>query len=73
MNALETVRKWLEAFPQSGVLSGFQVDYTDKIPGTGGIMPDGLVEVRRSRDIVRGYYHYQPVQFRPVLRFGESS
>lgn len=52
MNALETVRKWLEAFPQSGVLSGFQVDYTDKIPGTGGIMPDGLVEVRRSRDIV---------------------
>ena len=43
MNALETVRKWLEAFPQSGVLSGFQVDYTDKIPGTGGIMPDGLV------------------------------
>ena len=52
MNALETVRKWLEAFPQSGVLSGFQVDYTDKIPGTGGIMPDGLVKVRRSRDIV---------------------
>ncbi len=52
MNALETVRKWLEAFPQSGVLSGFQVDYTDKIPGTGGIMPDGLVEVRRSRDTI---------------------
>ena len=52
MNALETVRKWLEAFPQSGVLSGFQVDYTDKIPGTGGIMPDGRGERRRRLEVV---------------------
>ncbi len=52
MNALETVKKWLSTFPQFGVLSEFQVDYTDKIPGTGGILPDGLVEVSRKRDIV---------------------
>ena len=52
MNALETVKKWLSTFPQFGVLSEFQVDYTDKIPSTGGILPDGLVEVSRKRDIV---------------------
>lgn len=52
MNALETVRDWLTTFPQFNVLTGFQVDYTDKIPSTGGILPDGLVEVSRRRDIV---------------------
>lgn len=52
MNALETVRDWLTTFPQSSVLTGFSVDYTDKIPSTGGILPDGLVELNRSRDIV---------------------
>lgn len=43
MNALETVRDWLTTFPQSSVLTGFSVDYTDKIPSTGSILPDGLV------------------------------
>lgn len=52
MNALETVRDWLATFPQFNVLTGFQVDYTDKIPSTGGILPDGLVELSRRRDIV---------------------
>ena len=48
MNTLETVRSWLATFPQFDVLSGFQVDFTDKIPCTGGILPDGLVEVSRK-------------------------
>ena len=52
MNTLETVRSWLATFPQFDVLSGFQVDFTDKSPCTGGILPDGLVEVSRKRDIV---------------------
>lgn len=52
MNALETVRDWLTTFPQFNVLTGFQVDYTDKIPSTGGILPDGLVELSRRQDIV---------------------
>lgn len=52
MNALETVRSWLTAFPQSDKLADFQVDYTDKVPSTGGLLPDGLVEISRSRDIV---------------------
>lgn len=51
MTALEKVQDWLETFPKADSLSGFHVDYTDKIPGNGGIMPDGLVEVSRKRDI----------------------
>lgn len=51
MNALETVRHWLATFPQFDILTGFQVDYTDKIPSTGGILPDGLVEMARTRSI----------------------
>lgn len=66
MNALETVRGWLADFPQYNVLSGFQVDYTDKIPNTGGILPDGLVEVSRKRDCWQ-YHNHQPVQLWPVL------
>lgn len=52
MTALEKIRTWLETFPRSDVLTGFQVDYTDQVPGNGGILPDGLVEVSRRRDIV---------------------
>lgn len=52
MNALETVRDWLTAFPQFDKLADFQVDYTDKVPSTGGILPGGLVEMSRSRDIM---------------------
>lgn len=52
MNALETVRDWLTTFPRFNVLTDFQVDYTDKVPGTGSILPDGLVEVSRRQDIV---------------------
>lgn len=51
MTALEKVQDWLETFPKADALAGFHVDYTDKIPGNGGIMPDGLVEVSRKRDI----------------------
>lgn len=52
MNALETVKKWLETYPGYDILSAFQVDYTDQIPANGGIFPAGLVEVSRTEDIV---------------------
>jgi hypothetical protein len=51
MTALEQVKEWLATFPQFDILTNFRVDYTDKVPGTGGILPDGLVEVSRRRDI----------------------
>ena len=52
MNALETVKKWLETYPGYDILSTFQVDYTNQIPANGGIFPAGLVEVSRTEDIV---------------------
>lgn len=54
MNALEKVQAWLKTFPKAESLEGFHVDYTDKVPGNVGILPDGLVEVRRKKDIT-GY------------------
>ena len=51
MNALEKVRNWLAKFPGHDILGQFQVDYTDQVPGYGGVFPSGLVEVERKRDI----------------------
>lgn len=52
MNILETLCTWLKTFPNFDILSNFQVDYTDKLPGSAGVFPDGLVEIKRSRDIM---------------------
>lgn len=52
MNTLETLRAWLQTYPGFDILSNFQVDYTDKLPGSAGVFQDGFVEVNRSRDIV---------------------
>ena len=52
MTALETVKHWLAAYPGYDILGNFFVDYTDQIPNNGGIFPAGLVEVRRTEDIL---------------------
>jgi hypothetical protein len=52
MSAIDKIRDWLAAFPDYHKLSGFKVDYTDKIPNNGGIFPSGLVEISRSADIM---------------------
>ena len=52
MTALETIRAWIAEYPDFDILSAFQVDYTDQIPANGGIFPSGLVEVRRTEDIL---------------------
>ncbi len=52
MTALETIRKWISAYPGYDILHDFQVDYTDQIPGNGGMYPSGLVEVDRRKDIM---------------------
>ena len=52
MTALEKVRAWIATFPDFDILSSFQVDYADQAaPNNGGIIPNGLVEVERRRDI----------------------
>ena len=52
VTALEKIRDWIAEYPNFNVLSTFQVDYTDQIPANGGIFPSGLVEVRRTEDIL---------------------
>jgi len=51
MNALEKIREWVKTYPGFGILNDFQIDYTDQVPNTAGMFPDGLVEVSRRRDI----------------------
>lgn len=51
MTALETIRKWISSFPGYDILRDFQVDYTDQVPGNGGVYPSGLEEVERRKDI----------------------
>lgn len=52
MNTLDTLREWLKTYPDFDILDNFNVDYTDKLPGSAGVFPDGLVEIKRSRDIM---------------------
>jgi len=52
VNTLVTLREWLKTYPDFDILDNFQVDYTDKLPGSAGVFPDGLVEIKRSKDIM---------------------
>lgn len=52
MTALERIRAWIASYPGYDILGTFQVDYTDRIPTSGGIFPSGLVEIRRTEDIL---------------------
>ena len=52
MTALEKIRAWIATYPGYDILSGFHVDYTDQIPGNGGVFPSGLVEIERRKDIM---------------------
>ena len=52
MTALEKIRAWIATYPGYDILSGFHVDYTDQIPGNGGVFPSGLVEIARAEDIL---------------------
>lgn len=52
MTALETMRAFVESFPDFDVLSRFDIDYTDKVPNSAGLFPAGLVEIRRQPDVL---------------------
>lgn len=51
MTPLELMREWLKSYPGAERLADFQVDYTDQVPGTAGLFPAGLVEIKRKTDI----------------------
>lgn len=52
MSDLERLREWISTFPGYDILSKFCVDYTDQIPCNGGIFPSGLVEIKRTSDVL---------------------
>lgn len=51
MTALQKIREWITTFPQYSELREFSVDFTAAEPGNGGIMPGGVAELSRKRDI----------------------
>lgn len=51
MTNLEKIKNWISTYSGYDVLSDFQVDYTNDVPGFAGIFPSGLVEVNRKQDI----------------------
>lgn len=63
MSDLEKIKTWIATFPGYDILGSFDVDYTDKIPSSGGIFPSGLMEIFRKTDIfgdvtVRNQYNF---------------
>ena len=52
MTALEKIREFVSSYPGADILQEFRVDFTDQIPANGGIFPAGLVEVKRTTDIL---------------------
>lgn len=56
VSELEIIRHWISTFPgpypNENILDQFSIDFTDKIPSTGGIFPSGLVEISRTKDIL---------------------
>ena len=63
MSELDKIRSWISTYPGFDILNQFDVDFTDKIPSSGGIFPSGLIEISRTRDIlgnveVRNQYNF---------------
>lgn len=50
--ALEKVKAFVASFPGADVLAELAIDYADRIPDTAGLFPSGLVEVRRTPDVL---------------------
>lgn len=51
MSDLERLINWLTGYAGHDILGEYHVDYTDKVPSSGAVFPQGLVEIRRREDI----------------------
>lgn len=52
LTALETMREFVQSYSDADVLAVLDIDYTDKVPNAAGLFPSGLVELRRSTDLL---------------------
>lgn len=50
--ALETMREFIQSYPNADILDSLHIDYTDHVPNMGGLFPAGLVETARRRFIL---------------------
>ena len=69
---LDRVQEWIATYPGHDILNQFSVDYTDKIPGTGGIFPNGTVEIARTPDILGNVHVVNQYNFGLFYRFQKS-
>ena len=49
---LEKMRAFVGSFPGADALAFLAIDYADRVPNTAGLFPGGLVEVRRTTDLL---------------------
>lgn len=49
---LGKMREFIASFPDYDILSQLTIDFTDHVPDCAGLFPSGLVELRRTTDIV---------------------
>ena len=69
---LDKVKNWISKYPGHNILSQFSFDYTDKVPNTGGIFPNGLVEVERKSDIIGNVTVVNQYNFALYYQFTKS-
>ena len=51
MNDLQKLKNWLATYPGADLMGTLQVDYTDRLPGSFGVFPAGLIENSREENI----------------------
>lgn len=66
---MERIREWISTFPDFDILGALQVDYTDQIPGSGGLFPSGMVEITRKEDILGNVTVVNQLNFGLYCRF----
>ena len=49
---LEKMRAFVASYPDFDILGELAIDYTDAVPNSAGLFPNGLVEVSRRTDLL---------------------
>lgn len=52
MTTLQKLHHWLATYEGFAQLADLHVDYTDHLPDNAGVFPSGLVEIRRTEDVL---------------------
>lgn len=70
--ALQKMRDFIRTFPDADILAQLTIDYTDKLPDCGGLFPNGLVEINRTRDILGNVETRNQYNFALYTNFAKS-